>query len=199
MTKTMRDLNDLVGSRICHDLISPVGAIGNGIELLTLSGIAQAPEIALIAESVENANARIRFFRIAFGAAPDDALLGASEIQSVLHDLYRNARCSVHWRIRDDQRRCEVKLAFLLLQCLEGALPWGGTITVTKTSDRWNLAATGERLKIEEPLWDVLTDPTRMTDIVAADVHFALAPHAAARIDRRIFTNIGSNAIALTF
>ena len=63
-------LTALVASRICHDLISPIGAIGNGVELLTMeSGGTLRPEFALISESVANANARIRLFRIAFGAA----------------------------------------------------------------------------------------------------------------------------------
>jgi histidine phosphotransferase ChpT len=63
------ELTSLIGSRICHDLISPLGAIGNGVELLAMSEVAKGPEMSLIAESVENANARIRFFRVAFGAA----------------------------------------------------------------------------------------------------------------------------------
>ena len=63
------DLNALLGSRICHDLISPIGAIGNGVELLIMDGATKGPEIALIAESVANASARIRFFRIGFGAS----------------------------------------------------------------------------------------------------------------------------------
>ena len=67
MTQDAIELNDLIGSRICHDLISPLGAIGNGVELLTMSGMTEVPEMTLISESVENANARIRFFRIAFG------------------------------------------------------------------------------------------------------------------------------------
>mgnify|MGYP000296592635 CR=1 FL=1 len=44
-------LNDLIGSRICHDLISPIGAIGNGVELLGLTG-PPSPEVRLIADSV---------------------------------------------------------------------------------------------------------------------------------------------------
>ncbi len=54
------DLAALIGSRICHDLISPIGAIGNGLELLSMAG-AGGPEVALISDSVSNANARIRF------------------------------------------------------------------------------------------------------------------------------------------
>jgi len=40
----------LIGSRICHDLISPVGAINNGLELLLMSGMNMSPEVALIDE-----------------------------------------------------------------------------------------------------------------------------------------------------
>ena len=61
----------LIGSRICHDLISPIGAINNGLELLEMTGTSSGPEMELISESVGNASARIRFFRIAYGAASD--------------------------------------------------------------------------------------------------------------------------------
>ena len=78
------DLAALIGSRICHDLISPIGAIGNGVELLMMDGAAQTPELALIAESVANANARIRFFRLAFGANAAHQKIARSEILSIL-------------------------------------------------------------------------------------------------------------------
>ena len=77
------DLAALIGSRICHDLISPIGAIGNGLELLSMSG-AGGPEVALISDSVANANARIRFFRIAFGHASPEQGTSRSEILSIL-------------------------------------------------------------------------------------------------------------------
>ena len=59
------DLAALVGSRICHDLISPIGAIGNGVELLALTDGDTGAEMELISESVQNASARIRYLRIA--------------------------------------------------------------------------------------------------------------------------------------
>ena len=52
-----RVLNDLIGSRICHDLISPLGAIGNGVELLSMTGTGAAPEMALISETLHAASA----------------------------------------------------------------------------------------------------------------------------------------------
>lgn len=52
-----RDLSSLVGSRICHDLISPIGAIGNGVELLHMAPRDSAAELDLITDSVGNAAA----------------------------------------------------------------------------------------------------------------------------------------------
>ena len=193
------ELNALIGSRICHDLISPIGAIGNGVELLTMSGVGAAPEISLISESVENANARIRFFRIAFGAAGNDALIGNTEIRNVLNDFFRGNRINVDWRINQDLPRGEAKLAFLLIQCLENALPWGGNILATKTDDVWNLTGTGDRLKIEEPLWDIAVNPQAEADVVASEVQFALIQPTAQQIERRVKTIIRENSISVSF
>ena len=193
------ELNALVGSRICHDLISPLGAIGNGVELLSMSGVSAAPEMTLISESVESANARIRFFRIAFGAARNEDLIGNSELKSVLGDLYRGNRLHVDWRISEDVPRAEAKLAFLLLQCLESAFPWGGRIQVTRTGTTWNVFGSAERAKIDTPLWELLVDPRRQVDISASNVHFALIHPAAQQVGRRVATNITDTSVSVSF
>jgi len=95
MPSNTSDLTSLIGSRICHDLISPLGAISNGVELLSMNGAPIGPEMSLISESVENANARIRFFRIAFGSANETQDVGQKEIQSILHDMSRGGRLSI--------------------------------------------------------------------------------------------------------
>ena len=116
------DLAALIASRICHDLISPIGAIGNGVELLAMEPGGVRPEMALISESVANANARIRFFRICFGQASSDQRIARSEVASILGDLSRGGRVGYAWTSPVDLSRREVRLAFLLLQCLESAL-----------------------------------------------------------------------------
>ena len=182
----IRDLNALIGSRICHDLISPLGAIGNGVELLAMSGISAAPEIALIAESIENANARIRFFRVAFGAAGHGTMIGRSETMSILRDIYRAGRMIVDWRVTEDCPREEVKLAFLVIQCLESSMPRGGAIRVLREGGRWRLVAEGQALRVNDALWAVATGETPDAEVSASDVHFALAPLAAQQAKRRI-------------
>jgi histidine phosphotransferase ChpT len=194
-----RDLNALLGSRICHDLISPLGAINNGVELLTMSGINAAPEIALIAESVENANARIRFFRIAFGAASANQTVAISEIRSILADMGRGGRLRYQWEPEQDLLRVRVKLAFLLLQCFETAMPWGGNIEVFETGGHWAIRGQAERQKIEPDLWQMLVDGTADADVTPAHVHFALVGGAARQAGRMVSTDLQSGEIRVTF
>ena len=193
------DLAALIASRICHDLISPIGAIGNGVELLTMEPGGQRPEIALISESVANANARIRFFRISFGAATGDQRIARSEVLSVLTDLTRGGRVSYAWSSVSDLPRREVRLAFLLLQCLETAMAYGGKIQVTQAETGWTILAEAARLKIDPTLWEALTHPDSPEGIGANHVHFALVPAELARQARRLEAEMGETSIRLTF
>ncbi len=175
MTRSAADLTALLGSRICHDLISPLGAISNGVELLTMTG-ATGPEIELITESVANANARIRFFRVAFGAASQNQAIGAGEVRAILADVTDGTKLRFDWLPEGDVPRLDAKLVFLLLQCFETAMPWGGSVTVSKAGDHWTVAGTAERLKLDAALWDGLADPNSGTEYGAAEVHFLLLP-----------------------
>lgn len=67
-----RPLSELVAARICHDLVSPVGAIGNGLDLLRELGAGPADDLDLIAESAARAAAILRLHRLAFGPQPTD-------------------------------------------------------------------------------------------------------------------------------
>lgn len=193
------DLAALIGSRICHDLISPIGAIGNGVELLMMEHGAASPELALIAESVAHANARIRFFRVAFGAAGQDARIARGEVVSILTDMMRGGRLQVEWISPSELARSEVKLAFLLLQCLETALAYGGRIRIERGETGWLMQAEAARLKIDPALWEVLTERHPPAEIGAAQVHFALVPEALAQQGRRLVAELKESAIRLSF
>ena len=143
------DISAEIGSRICHDLISPIGAISNGIELLELSGAAQSPEMALIADSVRAANAKVRFLRVAFGDASGNATVGASEITDILAHNYSDNRLRIDWHINAALSRQDLKLCFLTLMCLENTLPYGGTIAVMDGGEGWQFDAIGDQIKTD--------------------------------------------------
>ncbi len=194
------DLTALIGSRICHDLISPIGAISNGVELLMMSGGgARGPEVALIAESVSHATARIRFFRIAFGAAGQDARIGRPEVSSILADLMNGTRLSVEWTSPADMARHEVKLAFLAIMCGETAMPFGGRLRVERGEARWTVNGTAPRMKIDPDLWEVLSNPGSQREITPSEVHFALLAEEIARMNRRLSVELREGEVRIGF
>jgi len=189
MTHDTPDIGALIGSRICHDLISPLGAIGNGLELLRMTGDPAGEEMSLIGDSVAHANARIRFFRLAYGMAGAEQSVAPGELREILEGLWGHGRLQVDWQATSTSRQ-EVKLALLLLQCLETALPRGGRIEVRKDRE-WLLTAEGERMRVEESHWACLRKLGQTTEISAAQVQFLLAPLEAARQQRHISVDIG--------
>lgn len=186
MTTTTKTLAELIGSRICHDLISPIGAIGNGLELLSMSGAGAGPEMSLINDSLVNANARIRFYRIAFGAAGNDQSIARQEVTSILTDLTRGSRLKISWTSPNELLRRDAKLIFLLIQCCESAMPYGGDVTVTQADGGWSVKATAAKMKDLDGLWDHLGDAETATEITPAHVHFGLTGHAAADCGRKL-------------
>ncbi|WP_186826966.1 histidine phosphotransferase family protein [Shimia ponticola] len=173
---TAEELVALVSSRICHDLVNPLGAISNGVELLDMAPDgAFGPEITLIRDSVQNANARLRFMRIAFGACQKGDMLDVSDISTTLDAMSAGMRQTIQWTPTDRVPRSEVKLCFLLLQCLETAMPFGGAVVVSKSDAVWTLNARAERFAEIGPLWRIITHADDVDNLAAAQVHFALA------------------------
>lgn len=189
------DLTALVGSRICHDLVNPLGAIGNGVELMGMTG-GGGEEMALISEAVEAATARLNFFRVAFGAAEEGQMLPRSGIVPVLSAVSRGGRTSYEWRPAGDVTRQEARIAFLLLQCMEHAMPLGGHITV---HDNWTIVAEAKRLRIEQELWDSLTHVEVRGPLTVAQVQFGLLPRALAAAGRRLSIEVVGDEIRAAF
>lgn len=183
-------LASLVGSRICHDLLSPIGAIGNGVELMMMDASGtSSQETALILESTANANARIRYFRVAFGLCGPDQRIGRSEVASILADGAAGGRLNIAWDSPQDLARRDVKLAYLGLMCLETALIHGGDVRVAVGDQGWSLSARAPRIKIDAALWDGLArgaKPDHYSDITAGHVNFLLMALEAVRQHRSI-------------
>ncbi len=194
------DIAGLVGARICHDLISPIGAIGNGVELLGLeSGPAMSPELALIAESAAGASAKLRFLRIAFGHAGSGQSMSAAEIRGILASAAPNPRLRYDWRIEEPVPRPEVRCALLAALCLQSAMPMGGVIEIAASAGIWSLLGRAETLRMESGLWTALAGSGEPEGLTPGNVHFALLPAAARGLGRRVQAAQRSDGIVITF
>lgn len=195
---TAPDLCALMGSRLCHDLISPLGAIANGMELLEMTFETPTPEMELIKQSVDNVNARIKLFRIAFGQAGSEQQIGRAEVAGILAGFFAPTRVEVAWHPTEDVPRTQAKAALLAVLSAENALPLGGTIDVSRQDGIWTVTGSGTRLKIEGDGWAHLSG-TGPAPGDARSVHFALLRQWGDGAGRPISVAVGDTEVSISF
>ncbi len=129
------DLAALLCSRVCHDVISPVGAIVNGLEVLEEEKDAEmrAFAIDLIKKSASTASARLQFCRLAFGAAGSaGASIDTGDAELVARGLLADERTKLEWNApRVLMAKNKVKLILNLCLIAAASIPRGGVITLT--------------------------------------------------------------------
>jgi histidine phosphotransferase ChpT len=167
MSKTEIDTLDLAAllcSRICHDVISPVGAILNGFEVLDddKDGSMRDFALGLIRKSAGQAAARLKFARLAFGAAEAAGRsIDLGDAQAVAMDFINDERTQLSWtgpRLLLEKNR--VKLLLNLVMVATSAIPRGGRIAVAVEvegdSCRFDIRATGQASRIPPNLVELL-------------------------------------------
>lgn len=169
-----QDLSALVSSRICHDLISPIGAISNGVELLTGAGGPVTPELGLIGDSVNSAADKLRCFRIAFGAAEPGASLPMQEVQSAVTAMFQGRNMVTLSGAEGDIPRLTAKAFLLTLLCQERMLPLGGESAAIVRPDGFTIETATRRLRDITPLWTLVDTGVMATDVAPAEVQFLL-------------------------
>jgi len=128
------DLAALLCSRVCHDLISPVGAVVNGIEVMEDDADEQTKAFAieLIKKSATTASARLQFCRIAFGAAGSaGAAIDTGDAEGVARGMMEDDKTKLSWNLpRVLLPKNRVKLLLNLLLLAGGTIPRGGSIVI---------------------------------------------------------------------
>ena len=191
------DLIALLGSRLCHDLASPLGALNNGVELLELTEETPTEEIKLLRATLDTTIARLRFFRLAFGGGGANSEIGIGEASAVVEQMYRESRRRVTWHDAEPRARSEIKLAFLVLNCIEVETPWGGAIDVRRRGDAWSIEVAADRLK-RSPHWNDLVEGRVPMGMASAEVQFGILARAAATASRTIAVERSETMLKVT-
>jgi histidine phosphotransferase ChpT len=128
------DLAALLCSRVCHDLISPVGAIVNGLEVLAEEKDEETQKFALdlIKKSANTASAKLQFCRIAFGAAGSaGAQIDTGDAEKISRGFLEDEKTKIEWNIpRLYMAKNKVKLLLNMLLIAGQAIPRGGKMTI---------------------------------------------------------------------
>jgi histidine phosphotransferase ChpT len=163
------DLAALLCSRVCHDLISPVGAIVNGLEVLDEDKDEETKTFALdlIKKSAQQASAKLQFCRLAFGAAGSaGAQIELGDAEKVARGLIEDGKTTIVWNLlREFVPKNRAKLLLNMLMVAVGTIPRGGVLTVDPAEGGYRVAATGLNARLSPVTAELLAgSPTHPVD-----------------------------------
>ena len=135
----------LLASKICHDVIGPVGAIYNGLEVLDEEGndeSSKAYALDVIRSFTAQASAKLQFARFAFGAAGSaGSLIDLATAEQITRGFVETGKHKLNWTVPATQMtKDRVKLLLNLILSGLSALPRGGELTISITGDEANSA-----------------------------------------------------------
>ena len=197
------DIAGLIVSRICHDLISPVGAIVNGTDLIAEIGTGDVQsELAMISQSAVRASATLQFYRIAFGTADRNAELTRSAIEAQATEALTTRKICLEWQgiAGPPVTRPEIRLVLQVLMCARAIVGMQGRITVRLdphesfpiSIDAVALASVAGTASLNREALDMLVNEPQAGDIGARLVEFALVHRTARQL--RVELSVTANA-----
>ncbi|MGX1307685.1 histidine phosphotransferase ChpT [Amorphus suaedae] len=162
------ELASLVSSRICHDVVGPVGAIINGLELLESDDSPETRELAmqLVARSAQQASASLQFMRLAFGAGGSaGSMIDLADAGRMLEAQFEHERANLAVTLPVAiAPRSAVKVLLNLAIFAIRAIPRGGTVTVTAEMEgekaAFTVVAEGVKARIPDTTPFVIGEPS---------------------------------------
>jgi histidine phosphotransferase ChpT len=208
-TDTALELASLLCSRLCHDMLSPVGALSNGLELLADE---KDPEMRrrcfeLLEQSARASADKLKFFRLAFGAAGGfGENIPMAEPKALIDALIAGKdRLSVHWQVNADVLpKAAVKTLLNLAQIAIDALVRGGTVEIAAEmrNDGGRPVAeivvrgAGPRIAFDHSVGHALEGRLPVADLSSRTAPAALLA-AAARLGGKVQYALGDDALVM--
>jgi histidine phosphotransferase ChpT len=182
---------EVLASKICHDLISPIGAVNNGVELIEDMGPDAGPEAtALIAFSAQQASAKLQAFRMAYGTGGADANIKPDDVFKAIELIInQDKKIKQEWNpntpiglVNDERPKGFCKMLICAILLAMECLPKGGTISVAGGSGvETAVVAKGENASLRGQTGEALSLALDLQGLDPKYVHAAMTGLLAAR------------------
>ena len=187
-------LTELLCSKLCHDLVGPVGAIGNGMELLAEEDLGMSDEaLELTAHSTRRASAILQFYRIAYGLGQTERRQDPKFLAELATGLLGDSRVSLDW---PDEAKTQLwpegsgKLILNMIALAQEALPTGGTVRVgiAENGGGAEISATaeGKDAGFNEATLEALSEGVTLQQLTPRNVHGYFTKMLSQRIGGRL-------------
>lgn len=154
----------LLCSRVCHDLVNPVGMVNTGLEVLDDENNPDMHDdaIDLIRNASRQANAKLNFLRDAFGAAGSaPGVFPLEDLQKKTMDMYADSKAKLVWQLSvDGLEKPKARLLMNMVMIAVNAIPRGGEVVITGHETQIKLVATGKRAGLKPEIEKALNGKT---------------------------------------
>lgn len=177
---------ELLCARFCHELVSPVGAVTNGVELLGEDDPAFVREaIGLIGQSAQTASRRLQFYRFAYGTAPTASNLRPRDL---LMGLFEGGKVAVEWDDRLSARSLEwQRVACNLAVLAAETLPRGGRIMLrAEPGEGVTVEAVGETILVNPEVMTALKGDLPPAELTSRSIHGYMTAKFAERLSANV-------------
>lgn len=205
-TDTALELASLLCSRLCHDLLSPVGALSNGLELLATEKDPAMRQrcFELLEQSARTSADKLKFFRLAFGAAGGFGdQIPMAEPRSLVDALVAGKdRLAIRWQVSADALpKAAVKTLLNLASIAIDALVRGGTVDIAAEM-RHDVAeivvrASGPRIAFDQSVGHALEGRLPVADLSSRTAPAAMLAAIAARLGGQVQYALGDDALVM--
>ncbi|MGE3770100.1 MAG: histidine phosphotransferase family protein [Bdellovibrionales bacterium] len=198
---------ELLSSRMCHDLVSPVGAINNGVELIEeVGGNTTGDALQLIAKSAVQAARRLRCFRLAYGRAGSESGLSVNDVRQVAEHYLEGGKSKLVWPATTPisayaEHRGALKLLLNICIIAEEILAYGGIIQVEGEagSPKVTISITGRGAHVPDHLTAAIANSLDIDEITSKTVHSYITARLAEYYGFRIAAEAaGEDAVTIT-
>jgi histidine phosphotransferase ChpT len=198
---------ELLASHLCHEIISPVTAVNNGLELIAGGDsdlVAEA--MGLMRQSAAEASRKLQFYRLAYGqAAGFEGGRGLAQARELCEGLLKGGKISLSWAEKDvgpvAVDKLAVKLLVNVIALAREALPRGGTINVALVGPspvRAEVSATGTGARLSPEAAAAMAKGADVASLTPRTVQAFLVAWLAQRIGAGLAVETGADRVTLT-
>jgi len=195
---------ELLASRLCHDIVGPIGAVCNGLELLEDDEFGMAEDATKLANnSARQAADALQFFRLAYGMAGSRVGSVFTEIRDIAAAHLRHSKAEMNWsgEAPADPPDGLGKLILNLLELAVESLPRGGSVAVRCEGSGGNVSleviVEGQDASLREDAAEAMADSTAVEDLTPRNVHAYFTRLLARRLGGDLEVDQGEGRCAL--
>ncbi len=169
--------SEILISKICHDLVSPVGAVNNGIEFLTDMGAdGLADGLGLIEHSARQASVRLQLFRMCYGAGGSDSKVSGKMIYETFQNYIAGTKCTMEWDLMNDIPDVDLPAGYMktllnMMVFVQEAMPKGGVVSITMVDGAMHVRGVGETIKPKEGSVEAMNASVSIDDLTPKAIH----------------------------